>query len=167
MLFRRFFRFLISEIYIKYNEYLINGLFGLFLLYIWSHNMIIQISLAMDWWIPHKLVIGWDGISLTPISNPKSEPNSISIYILYIIIFMYHFLSYKYIISSWLRDILNDNKDSDFIFVFFKRIFSAFILFNLWHFFLLILVMTNIWGCGLHIVYVLGSNDVSLFPFDE
>ena len=41
--------------------------------YILGFNLIITIKLLMDWGIPHILVIGWKGVSLTPPSKRTKQ----------------------------------------------------------------------------------------------
>lgn len=123
----------------------------------------------MDWGIPHKLVIGWGGVSLTPIlvSLPNPEPNTIVL--IPVILFLYHFICIRFIISAWWRDLTigkkNENTLSDVFLVLIIRLLGAFTLYHGGHFLLFLMTLWNNWGCPMG--FLLGVNDVSLFPVLE
>ena len=91
--------------------------------------------LCIDWRYPHILVIGWGGLSLTPIlvSLHKAEPNTI--YLLPVILFLYYLTSFQFLIKAWWRDLTIGNNTLS-VLVLVIRLFGAFTLYHGGHFIL-------------------------------
>lgn len=115
----------------------------------------------MDWGIPHKLCIGWGGVSLTPILVSPPNPETNTILFIPFILFLYHLIVFRFIISAWWRDLTIGNKNEIFV-VLLIRLFGAFTLYHVWHFILFLMTLWNNWGYPMD--FVLGVNDVCLFP---
>lgn len=134
-----------------------------------GYNLIMTIKLCMDWGIPHKLVIGWEGVSLTPILVSLTKPGPKTIVFLPVILFFDHLISYLFIISAWWRDLKiknqNENTQSDLFRVLAIRLLGAFTLYHGWQIILFFMTLWNNWGCPMG--FELGLNDVSLFPVLE
>lgn len=69
--------------------YLINGVYGLLVLYFSGYNILISVIFFQNWGVAHKLVIGWEGVSLTP--TLIKVPQSYSFLFVPLIIFLYLF----------------------------------------------------------------------------
>lgn len=93
---------------------LLEMLFLLVMFYLLSYNNLMGLKLYLDWGIPHELIIGWNGVSLTPIFGTllKAEPNSIEI--LPYVFLIYDALNVSFILYIWVtRQKKNESQISD------------------------------------------------------
>lgn len=138
------------------------NLFLLYILYIHGFNSVMGIKIAMDWGVPHQLIIGWGGVSLTPIFEPpiQGKPNS---FLLLPMLFLFYFGLSFYLLSSSSYEM---NKDfplwevSEKVLV---RAIHALMVYTLGHLLLFVVVLANNWGLT-PMAFVLGPGDVRVFP---
>ena len=124
--------------------------------YILGFNLIITIKLLMDRGIPHILVIGWKGVSLTPPSKRTLFGSFCSNFSL---VNSHDFFFFRTEKTMSLKEDENDNYLSA---VFLKRILGAL---TVWHFCLFLIVLWNTYGCPMELNF--GALDVRIVPVFE
>ena len=139
-------------------------LWFIILFYLESFNLIITIKLVMNWGIPHSIIFGWPGISLTPIGD-SPERMSNSLLVLACLIFLLHvylILLYHYICTTRLEK-------GSILFRFFNSILTHLIftltLYLSWHVALSLATLWNNFPCLMD--FNLGKQCVSIVPIFE
>lgn len=145
---------------------LINGTFRLVMLYIGGYNFIMTLQLYLNWGWVHRLIIGWKGVSLTPIPllGCMPEPNPIGF--LPLIFLVYCIIFFKMMEKESFRDRKGDNetetRPSDILRVLFRKIVLGLTIHTLGHPMLCLMVMINNYGVPMD--FDLGREDVRLGP---